>query len=256
MHAINNDRAIAVQLSHISKKYIIRAKKPTLVGKFIKSEEEIFYALDNVNLTIRKGERIGVIGPNGSGKTTLLKTIAGITLPTAGSVKTIGKIVSLIDLEAGFHPDLTGEENIQLNGLLIGMSKKEINVHKERIRNFSGIGQFMKLPFYTYSSGMKFRLAFAVAVASKCQILIMDEVFLAGDYTFVEKSISWLRKINRLKNLTLVIASNDPTFIWEFAQRYIMLDHGKIIELSKKDVLSIMKKNEILWKKILPHSTY
>ena len=101
---------------------------------------------------------------------------------------------------------------------------------------------------------MKFRLALAIAVASKCKILLLDEIFLSGDDKFLYKTISWLRGINRRQNLTLVIAAHDPMFVWEFAQRYIMLDHGKIVELSIKDVMSIRRKNASLWKKIFPHS--
>jgi ABC-type polysaccharide/polyol phosphate transport system ATPase subunit len=248
------DKTTAIKLTNVSKDYTILREKSTLVEKFVKRKNKRFSALKNINLTIQKGERVGIIGSNGSGKTTLLKIIGGITPHTTGTVETYGKIASLIDLEAGFHPDLTGEENIALNGLLVGMNQCEIKENKKKISNFSGIGQFIKRPFYTYSSGMKFRLALAVAVASKCKILLLDEIFLSGDDKFLYKTISWLRGINRRQNLTLVIAAHDPMFVWEFAQRYIMLDHGKIVELSIKDVMSIRRKNASLWKKIFPHS--
>jgi len=247
------DKTTAIKLTNVSKDYALR-EKSTLIEKFIKRKNKIFSALKNINLTIQKGERVGIIGSNGSGKTTLLKIIGGITPHTTGIVETYGKIASLIDLEAGFHPDLTGEENIALNGLLVGMNQSEVKENKKKISNFSGIGQFIKRPFYTYSSGMKFRLALAVAVASKCEILLLDEIFLSGDDKFLYKTISWLRGINRRQNLTLVIAAHDPMFVWEFAQRYIMLDHGKIVELSINDVMSIRRKNASLWKKIFPHT--
>lgn len=116
-----HNNSIAIRLTNVSKRYTIHHEKPTLVERLTNGKDEEFWALKDINLTIRKGERIGIIGPNGSGKTTLLKIIAGITTPTSGTIETNGKIVSLIDLEAGFHPDLTGEQNIYLCGMLLGM---------------------------------------------------------------------------------------------------------------------------------------
>jgi ABC-type polysaccharide/polyol phosphate transport system ATPase subunit len=120
---MENKSNIAIQLTNVSKTYIIHHEKPTLVETLGGKNRKTFTALDNISLTIKKGERVGIIGPNGSGKTTLLKIIAGISTPTSGTVKTYGRIVSLIDLEAGFHPDLTGIQNIFLNGILLGMKK-------------------------------------------------------------------------------------------------------------------------------------
>ena len=122
--------SLAVKLQGVSKIYTIHHEKPTLVEKFINHKEEKFVALNDINLEIKKCEKVGIIGPNGSGKTTLLKIIAGITSPTKGKVKTWGKIISIIDLEAGFHPDLTGEQNIYLNGMILGMQRESI---KDRI---------------------------------------------------------------------------------------------------------------------------
>lgn len=119
-------REIAIKLTRIKKSYTIHHEKPTFVEKFMKPADEVFNALNGINLTIYKGEKVGIIGPNGSGKTTLLKTISRISTPTSGSIKTEGRLISLIDLEAGFHPDLTGIQNIYLNGLLSHMSRKEI----------------------------------------------------------------------------------------------------------------------------------
>ena len=179
---------IAIQLTNVSKKYEIHHEKPTLVEKFVKGRNETFWALQNINLTINKGERIGIIGPNGSGKTTLLKIIAGITTPSSGHVMTSGKVVSLIDLEAGFHPDLTGIQNIYLNGILIGLPKKIIDDRLSHIISFADIHQFIDAPMFTYSSGMALRLGFAVAVHANPDILILDESLTVGDKVFQQKA--------------------------------------------------------------------
>ena len=145
-----NNSDIAIQLTNVSKKYEIHHEKPTLVEKFVKGPNETFWALRDINLTIKKGERVGIIGPNGSGKTTLLKIIAGITSHTTGTVETLGKIVSLIDLTAGFHADLSGYQNIFLNGMLLGLSKKEINKSIPAIIEFADIKQFIDAPLFTF----------------------------------------------------------------------------------------------------------
>src|SRR3990167_10056105 len=162
--AAKNQNSTVITLTEVTKSYTIHHEKPTLVEHLINGRNESFNALEDINLEIKKGEKIGIIGPNGSGKTTLLKIIAGITSPTMGIVKTSGMIVSLIDLEAGFHPDLTGEQNIVLNGMLLGMTRAEIAKKHQAIVRFAGIGQFIDAPLYTYSSGMMLRLGFAVAV--------------------------------------------------------------------------------------------
>src|SRR5690606_20463507 len=132
--------------------------------------------------------KIGIIGPNGAGKTTLLKIISGITTPTGGSVVVRGRVASLIELTAGFHPELTGEENVFLNGLIIGMTRKEIEKKYKKIATFSGLGKFMSTPLYTYSSGMALRLGFSIAVHSNPDILILDETVAVGDESFRKKA--------------------------------------------------------------------
>src|SRR3990167_6304133 len=154
----------AIQLDYVAKQYVLHHEKPTLVETLFSPKDEVFFALKDISLEVSKGERVGIVGRNGSGKTTLLKIIAGISTPSTGSVTTDGKVVSLIDLEAGFHPDLTGEQNIVLNGMLLGMTRAEIAKKHQAIVRFAGIGQFIDAPLYTYSSGMMLRLGFAVAV--------------------------------------------------------------------------------------------
>lgn len=187
----SNDE-VAITLSNVSKKYTITHEKPTLVEDvsrilhFQKKEE--YWALKDVNLTIHRGETVGFYGPNGVGKTTLLKIIAGICAPTKGLVKTKGRIISLIDLEAGFHPDLTGQENVFLNGLVVGMSKDEIKEKFKQIVDFADIGDFITAPLYTYSSGMKLRLGFSVAIHAEPDILLLDEAMNMGDAIFQKKT--------------------------------------------------------------------
>ncbi len=167
---IKNKKIIAIKLSRVTKQYFIHHEKPTLMEKLFTRTNEKFTALKNINLSIYEGERVGFYGPNGCGKSTLLKIITGITTPTLGKVETKGKIVSLIDLEAGFHPDLTGIQNIYMNGMLLGMSKDEITEQLKDIVNFADIHQFIDVPLFTYSQGMKIRLGFSVALHVKPKI--------------------------------------------------------------------------------------
>ncbi|MBU1326775.1 ABC transporter ATP-binding protein [Patescibacteria group bacterium] len=219
----------AIKLVGVSKKYEIHHEKPTLVEKFVKGRNETFWALRDINLTIKKGERVGIIGPNGSGKTTLLKIIAGITTPTSGVVETNGKIVSLIDLEAGFHPDLTGEQNIFLNGMLLGMKKGEIEDKLDAIIRFADIKQFIDTPLYTYSSGMKLRLGFSIAVHSDPEILMLDEGLSVGDADFQKKSWEKIQEFFRKKK-TVLIASHILEYIQKTCRRIIIVGKGTIAE--------------------------
>lgn len=219
---------IAIQLSCVTKQYTIHHEKPTLVEKIVKNREEKFFALNCITLTIKKGERVGIIGPNGSGKTTLLKIIAGITTPTSGTVKTEGRIISLIDLEAGFHPDLTGIQNIYLNGMLLGMRKYHISKMINNIIKFADIKQFIDTPLYTYSEGMKLRLGFAIAVYNNPHILLLDEDFAVGDQKF-QKNAQII--INRyIKNYkTIVLASHWLQLLKTYCNRILILEKGKLI---------------------------
>jgi ABC-type polysaccharide/polyol phosphate transport system ATPase subunit len=224
---VNRDKSVAIQLTNISKQYTIHHEKPTLMEKIYKGKNEKFWALQNINLTIKKGERVGIIGPNGSGKTTLLKIITGITTPTTGIVITHGKIISLIDLEAGFHSDLTGIQNIYLNGMLLGMTNMDIEKIVPDIIAFAEIRQFIDVPLFTYSEGMKLRLGFSIAIHAKPNILILDENLGVGDETFLKKSISIINSM-MFKGVTLVITTHSPRVIQKYAARLILLRHGQI----------------------------
>lgn len=221
---------VVISLSDISKKYIITHEKPTLVEdvsrilRFQKKEE--YWALQNVNLKIYKGEKVGFYGPNGVGKTTLLKIIAGISAPTSGKVKTKGKIVSLISLDAGFHPDLTGQENIFLNGLIIGMSKAEIEAKFKQIIDFAGIGDFITAPLYTYSSGMRLRLGFSIAIHSQPDILLLDEIISMGDESFRKKTSSLMKKMFA-NGATLLLVSHQLEYLEANCDRLIELKRNE-----------------------------
>lgn len=226
------DHDIAIQLTGVSKKYEIHHEKPTLVEKFIKNSNETFWALQNINLVIQKGERLGIFGPNGSGKTTLLKIIANITTPTTGTIQTHGKIVSLIDLEAGFHPDLTGLQNIYLNSMLLGMSKREIDRQLNSIVAFADIGRYIDVPLFTYSQGMKLRLGFSIGIHAKPDILILDESMGVGDVNFQKKSHKKILELMS-KGLTLLIVSHDMSFFKKNSSRRVYLHHGQIVKIAQ-----------------------
>jgi len=221
----NKTHQPVVTLKDVSKKYILHHEKPTITDKLFYSEE--FWALKNINLTINAGEKIGIIGPNGAGKSTLLKIITGITFPTTGSITTKGKIASLIDLEAGFHPDLTGIENIFINGLLVGMSKKQIEKNLLKIINFADIGKFINSPLHTYSSGMKLRLGFSTAIYSNPDILIIDEVINAGDEKFRKKSLNKMQDFFK-QHKTIIFVSHSLQLLKKICPQTIWLKNGKI----------------------------
>ncbi len=217
---------LAIQLNNVSKKYILHHQKPTLVETFFSKKEE-FWALKNISLKISQGEKLGIIGPNGSGKSTLLKIISGITSQTSGILKIHGRIASLIELTAGFHPDLTGEENIFINGLLLGMSRREIGLRYKKIVDFAELGRFIDSPFYTYSRGMMLRLGFSIAIYSNPEILIVDEVLSAGDEAFQEKSQKELKRLFREK--TVIFVSHNLDLVKSFCPLVVCLDKGSLV---------------------------
>lgn len=219
----SSKKQVAIELIDIVKTYQVHHEKPTFSEQIIRRhKKETFTALDHLNLTIFKGEKVGIEGRNGAGKTTMLKIIAGITTPDSGKVITNGKVVSLINLEAGFHPELTGEENIFLNGLLLGLSKNEIKKNFKSIVNFADIGSFIDAPLYTYSSGMKLRLGFAIAIHSNPDILLLDEGIIVGDANFQKKVETYINKIFKQEK-TILIVSHWREFLEKNCQRIITI---------------------------------
>lgn len=233
---------LAIKLTNLSKTYQLHHEKPTLAENiFRRNKKETFTALKEINLEIKKGEKIGIIGSNGSGKTTLLKIISGISTQTKGSVKTFGKLVSLIDLSAGFHPELTGQENIFLSGLIIGMSKNEIREKFQDIINFADIGSFIDAPLYTYSTGMQLRLGFSIAVHSDPDILILDEGMMTGDENFQKKSGEKIEEFFRAKK-TILVATHSMDFLEDHCQKIIWLNKGKINKTGGLEIIDEYKK--------------
>ncbi|MDH5533502.1 MAG: ABC transporter ATP-binding protein [Candidatus Pacebacteria bacterium] len=235
-------KRIVIELKNISKTYVLRDEKPTLIEAFFKTKKNTYRSLNKINLKIKKGEKVGIIGPNGSGKTTLLKILAGIT-KAEGKMKRIGKTVSLIDLEAGFYSDLTGHENILLNGLIIGMSKKEIEEKYDEIINFADIGEFIHSPMYTYSSGMKLRLGFSVVTHSDPDILLLDESLSVGDQDFREKSFSRIKEFFNMGK-TVIIVSHYMRFMKLSCDRVIWIENGSIkMDGPAKKIIDAYEKN-------------
>jgi ABC-2 type transport system ATP-binding protein len=221
-----------ISLHRVSKKYLLYHEKPTLVENFLRLskgiKKEQFTALDQVDLEIKRGERLGIIGANGSGKTTLLKIIAGITTPDTGKVEIKAKVISLIDLTAGFHPELTGEENIYLNAMLLGMSRAEVDRKLESIIDFAGLRQFIDTAMFTYSNGMVLRLGFAIAIHAQPEVLLLDEGLSIGDEKFRKKANRALVKLFKRKNFTVIIVSHIKEMIQGNCKRVLYLKAGKI----------------------------
>lgn len=238
---MNNDEQFAIILSDISKRYQLTHEKPTLSEKLIfRKKTSSHTALRNINLKIKKGEKVGIVGSNGAGKTTLLKIISGITTPTSGTLITNGKISSLIDPSAGFHPELSGLENIFLNGLLLGMKRYEINKHLDDIVAFAGIGKFIDTPFFTYSEGMKLRLGFSVALHSEPDIFLIDESIFAGDITFQTKIREKIETFIEGGN-TFLLVSHVLRFVEEMCERVVVLNKGKVLDDGGLDLLQKYK---------------
>jgi ABC-type polysaccharide/polyol phosphate transport system ATPase subunit len=190
-------------------------------------KDNLFWALQDVNLKVRRGEAVGVIGPNGAGKSTLLKILSRVLRPTHGQVNINGRLSGLIEVGAGFHPDLSGRENIYINGAILGMSRREIKQKFDRIVEFAGIGDFLDMPVKRYSSGMFVRLGFSVAAHMEPDILLVDEVLSVGDVQFKAKCMDAMR--NFLRNGTSIIfVSHNLASIRRFCDRAMLIDRGRI----------------------------
>lgn len=220
---------VSIIFSKVTKEYVFRHEKPTL-SDFVylhNRKDEVFTALSSVSFEVNKGDRLAFIGVNGSGKTTVLKLMAGVSSPTLGKIQISGRAVSLIDLAAGFHPDLSGVDNIIINALLIGMKKNEVKKQLPNIISFADIGQFIDQPFFTYSEGMKLRLGFSVGVHSDPDIFIIDENIAAGDENFKKKATEKIHELF-ISGKTIVLASHMLDFIKHNFNRVIWLEKGKI----------------------------
>ncbi|MEK7557925.1 MAG: polysaccharide ABC transporter ATP-binding protein [Patescibacteria group bacterium] len=200
-------------------------KAKQITGQETKEE---FWALKDINFTIEKGEAIGIIGANGAGKSTLLKILTGITPPTTGEAIMRGKVASLLEVGTGFHPELSGRENIFLNGAILGMTKKEISDKFNDIVKFSGVEKFLDTPIKYYSSGMSVRLAFSVAAHLEPDILIIDEVLAVGDADFQKKCLRKMDEITKKNGRTILFVSHNMATIRQLCGRCILLKDGEI----------------------------
>ena len=190
---------------------------------------EPFLALDDINFSVQKGERIGIIGHNGAGKSTLLKLISRITAPTTGSIEMNGRVASMLEVGTGFHPELSGRENIYMNGAILGMNKAEIDRKIEDIIDFSECRQFIDTPVKRYSSGMYVKLAFSVAAHLDSEIMIMDEVLAVGDMAFQRKCIEKMSQVSNTEGRTILYVSHNMNTIRQLCSRCIALDHGHLV---------------------------
>lgn len=222
---------IAIKVKDLTKVYHLYDKPQDrlkeALNPFKKSYHHDFYALNNVSFEIKKGETVGIVGKNGAGKSTLLKIITGVLTPTSGSVEINGKIASLLELGAGFNPEMTGLENIYLNGTLMGFTKEEMDAKIDMILEFADIGEFIHQPVKTYSSGMFARLAFSVAINVEPEILIVDEALSVGDARFQNKCIRRMEEIGEA-GVTILFVSHDTQAINKFCHEVIWMDQGKI----------------------------
>jgi ABC-2 type transport system ATP-binding protein len=223
----------AIEVSDISKQFVLRHTRSIkeAVVWLVKGRKgdlsEKFHALKNVSVDIKTGETVALLGLNGSGKSTLLKHISGVMLPDSGTVRTRGRVAGLIEVGAGFHPDLSGRDNVFLNGAILGMTEQQVKERFDDIVEFSEIGQFIDTEVKFYSSGMYLRLAFSVAVHTDPEVFLIDEILAVGDEPFQRKCIDKIQDLAR-DGKTLVVVSHDLDLVSRICDRGILLEHGNV----------------------------
>ncbi len=240
---------LAIKVEHVSKEYRLGAiggatlkgeiqakiaklrhkENPNLkIGEKEHDKNERFLALNDLSFDVKKGETVGIIGRNGAGKSTILKLICRVTAPTKGNIYLNGRITSMLEVGTGFHPELTGRENVYLNGAILGMTKAEIDKKFDEIVEFSEVGQFIDTPVKRYSSGMKVKLAFAVASHLDSEIMIMDEVLAVGDVAFQNKCIDRMKKVAEEEGRTILYVSHNMATVKKLCNRCIVLSYGQV----------------------------
>jgi len=234
---------IALRVEHVFKKFrkgevfnSLRDLIPALTGRMFRgqvlseNDKREFWALQDISFELKRGEAFGVIGRNGAGKSTLLKLLSRIMKPTSGFVEVNGRLSALIEVAAGFHPDLTGRENIHLNGTILGMSRREIDTKFEEIVDFSGLAEFIDTPVKRYSSGMYTRLGFSVAAHINPEVLIVDEILSVGDYVFQRKCLERMKAIVH-DGATVLFVSHNLKTVFEFCHRCMFLQQGRVMTI-------------------------
>jgi ABC-2 type transport system ATP-binding protein len=224
----------AIEVKGINKQFVLRHSR-SIKEAFvwlIKGRKgdlsEKFHALKAVDLDVKQGETVALLGFNGSGKSTLLKHISGVMIPDSGTVRTRGRVAGLIEVGAGFHQDLSGRDNVYLNGAILGMTEDQINERFQSIVDFAEIGQFIDTEVKFYSSGMYLRLAFSVAVHTDPEVFLVDEILAVGDEPFQKKCIAKIQEL-AAEGKTLVVVSHDLDLVSKICDRGVLLDHGEIM---------------------------
>lgn len=239
-----------IEVSHVSMHFNLMVEKvdslkeyvvKLLKGKLLYND---FIALNDVSFNVEKGEIVGLVGFNGAGKSTMLKILAGVLTPTDGSVKVVGSVAPLIEVGAGFDPELTARENIYLNGAILGHDKKFMDSKFDEIIDFAELKDFVDVPVKNFSSGMYARLGFSIATMVKPDILIVDEVLSVGDYRFQEKCEERIRKMIQ-DGVTIILVSHDIRLIEDLCTKVIWLDHGCMKEIGETQKICEMYKNAI-----------
>lgn len=226
-----------VTVKNLTKEFKLpHEKQSTIKGRVInvlknKKGYELQKAVDNISFTVQKGEFFGIIGRNGSGKSTLLKLLAKIYTPTNGEIETIGKLVPFIELGVGFSPELTGRENVYLNGALLGFTRKEMAAMYPKIVEFAEIERFMDQKLKNYSSGMQVRLAFSIAIRAHADILLLDEVLAVGDESFQNKCFNYFEELKK-SNKTVILVTHDMANVVRFCDRVLVMDKSKLIKIT------------------------
>ena len=257
---------LAIKVDHVSKEYrlgaiggaTLKAELQSKIAKIRHKEDpnlkigakshdpnERFLALRDVSFEVKKGETVGIIGHNGAGKSTILKLICRVTYPTSGQIYMNGRLTSMLEVGTGFHPELTGRENVFLNGAILGMSKAEVQKKFDEIVEFSEVGQFIDTPIKRYSSGMKVKLAFAVASHLDSEIMIMDEVLAVGDVAFQNKCIERMKKVAAEEGRTILYVSHNMPTVRSLCDRCVVLSHGEsIFDGNTDEAIEIYAKND------------
>lgn len=228
----------AIRVDAVSKRFRLERNRPSSLKEAIlrmgrTRDTDEFWGLQDINLEIASGSFFGLIGHNGSGKSTLLRLMAGIHRPTLGTVTATGRLAALLELGTGFHPDLTGRENVYLNGAMLGLTRRQMTVSMDEIIDFSGIGDFVDEPVKIYSSGMYVRLGFAVAVNVDPDILLIDEVMAVGDEEFQRKCLKHMDML-RANGTTVVLVSHSTDLMVE-CHEVGWLDHGRLVKVGAAD---------------------
>ncbi|HVE90860.1 MAG TPA: ABC transporter ATP-binding protein [Actinomycetota bacterium] len=240
--------ALAIGVRDVSKRFRLYHERATSLKErviaFRRRSYEEFWALRDVSLEIPRGETVGLIGPNGSGKSTLLKLIAGILRPTSGIIETSGRLASLLELGAGFHPDLTGRENVYMNASILGLSRKETDRYFDEIVGFSELEQFIDMQVKHYSSGMYVRLGFSVAVHVDPEIILIDEVLAVGDERFQERCLEKIRGFQR-EGRTIVFVTHAVDMLRQICSRGILLNQGRVSADGKPNEVILQFRREL-----------